>query len=474
MKLVQKHLPLLCILIIATVFRFYRFTAFQYWSPDEEILAAVALPMALGQKLLLISPNATLAISLGPFFHWLTALIYFLARFDPVKILAAGSILGVITAILISRISKVGAFLYAGSFVASLFDRRWWPLSLDPLLITSAILSLGFLARKKYWAIVPLAIAICFGFHADPSLAIIVPAAIFVFWKLKVPLLRKEYLMGLATVAIFVLPIIFFEVRHPGAITSPVAQMLTKQKAPSTAAAISPVDFIGYLSRGFFPMVTVKAEEYVATYRATDKLFPNPILVILTLALVLWPILKIRTETKTRKTVLVILYSFLTAFLIGLTLFGVVTKYAVYQQYFVVIWPVAFLLAGFTLESWWQGKLKLLALLSLGIFVFTNVQTLVLSKMTTPLAEKVTMVDTVLTKIDSKPFSLMISKEEDTYLGGLGGIFYLRGRYPNNLSYYRNWDWVYKSYSLYGPGLGLAPKEDVLITPRQVIIKDIL
>lgn len=480
MKYLIRYWYIALPLLLAAFFRFYRFTDFQYWSPDEEILAAVTLPMALGRKLLLISPNATLAISLGPFFHWLTALIYIIGKFDPIKILAAGSFFGVITTFLIFITGnifgnkKVGIFaslFYAGSFVAGLFDRRWWPLSLDPLLITTSVISLLLLQKKKYWAIVPLTICASFSFHADPSLVIILPATICIFLIFRLPLFKKEYICGLLVVIIFMLPVILFEFRHPGSITSPVFQMVTKEKSPSASYIISPLDFIGYLSRGFFPVATDRAEEYMATYIAPNKMFPNTILIALTLLLITFPILKIRDKRLNGGPLVVILYVFLGSFFFGIMIFGLITKYAIYQQYFVVIWPVVFLLAGLTIYYLWVGRLGIIALLILSIFIILNLQAIFYSRMIAPLSYKVNLVDSALRQVSSSYFSLEISKEEDTYLGGIGGIFYLRGRYPNNLSYYRNWDWVYRSYSLYGPNLGIPTVNKIYISVDKVLIK---
>ena len=97
---------LVAILILAAIFRFYRLFAFQYWSVDEEVFTAVVQQIAVGHKLLLVSPNVAIALSLGSFFHLLSAPIFWLARFQADQILVAGSALGVLTTLAVYKTGK--------------------------------------------------------------------------------------------------------------------------------------------------------------------------------------------------------------------------------------------------------------------------------------------------------------------------------------------------------------------------------
>src|SRR3990167_6066254 len=171
------------IILLSVVFRFFRLTDFQYWSVDEEVATAVIQKVAVEHKLLLVSPNVAIATSLGPFFHLLSAPVFWMANFDVILILAFGSLLGVATTFFIfltgrelggKRVGLIAAFLYAGSFLMAFSDRRWWPLTLDPLLAVLSVLAVAKIIHGKLGYFLLLAIAASFSWHADPSLTVIV------------------------------------------------------------------------------------------------------------------------------------------------------------------------------------------------------------------------------------------------------------------------------------------------------------
>ena len=211
-----KYLPIILILLTAFLFRFYNFHNLQYWSGDEEIASAVVRRMIFEKRLTLVSPNLAVN-SLGSFFHILSVPLFVLTKLDPIKIELFMSFLGVITAIALYKAGKIlldtrvafaASLLYSASFVIALFDRRWWPLGLNQILATLAIISLfKIISQKKYKYSIILAACIGFAANADPTIAVIAIVTILSFLFLKIPLMRKEYLAALIVLSIFVAPI---------------------------------------------------------------------------------------------------------------------------------------------------------------------------------------------------------------------------------------------------------------------------
>jgi len=112
---------LIFILGLAIFFRFFRLFDFQYWSVDEEIFVAVVRQIAVNHKLILTSPNVAIAVSLGSFFHLLSAPIFLLAGLTASKILFAGSVLGVITTLAVYKTGKELGGLFVGRVASFLY-----------------------------------------------------------------------------------------------------------------------------------------------------------------------------------------------------------------------------------------------------------------------------------------------------------------------------------------------------------------
>src|SRR3989344_6694569 len=110
------------------------------------------------------------------------------------------------------KIGLVGSFLYASSFVGGLFDRRWWPLSLNLFLTSFAILCLvQIIYKKKYLYLLPLSAAIGLAAHADPTIGVIGVASVLSLIIFKVSILRKESLFATLILLVFLTPVLIFE-----------------------------------------------------------------------------------------------------------------------------------------------------------------------------------------------------------------------------------------------------------------------
>jgi hypothetical protein len=464
----REAVCLAVIILLAVLFRFYRFGELQYWSADDEIFAAVVTRMIFQPTVTLVSPNATLGLSLGSFLHLLSVPVYWLAGLNPAKIGLAGSTLGIATTVLIYltgreingwRVGFLAAFLYAVSFLAGFTDRRWWPLSLDPFLATLAIFSAEKIAvRKDSRYFLTLMVAVSFAWHADPTLAVVGVFAVLVWVVFKLPLFKKSYLPGLVYLAISVLPLVFFEWRHPGAISQPISQFLAVRHAGEFHPTAVLVTFLDGTARGLFVTPSQTVEKYLLYCRACQPLAFGGWAELVTLGLLALPIMVARSKSK-------ILYLFLAAFLIGAAVHTGSAGQFIYQHFFMVIWPATFLLLALTLNWLWQKRLTLLVASFLGLVLVVNLQALFFSRMKYPLKDKMAAADYALAQVDDSPFALE-QNTDNHYLDGFGGLFFLRRRYPANADYYRVWDWIFRAYSLYGTEItaGSLPKT-VIIGP---------
>lgn len=457
---------LFLIVLLAIFFRFFRLFDFQYWSVDEEIFVAVVRQIAVNHKLFLISPNVAVIVSLGSFFHLLSAPIFLLANLTASKILIAGSILGVLTTLVVYKtgkeigglvVGRIASFLYAVSFLAAFSDRRWWPLSLDPLLGTLSVLSVINIIRGKHIYALVLAICASFAWHADPSLSVILVFTLLSVFFFKIPLLKKNYLPALAYLLFSFSPLIFFEFRHPGSITHPLMELISRPLSSGTPInrAVDIVQIIQSFARSLFLMSGKNIELYLGYLKS----YPAPL--ISPLAEIAITVLALLSFNQINKIEIKVLYLYLFSFLLGLLVFTLGLGSTFHQHYFVIVWPVFFILLACSLSSIKRPY----ALVFLFLVLVSNTYTLFFSSMRYPLVLKEQKVNQALTLIDDKPFSLTVASA-DRMFEGFGGLFFLKNHYPSNADYYEAWDWIYRAYSLYEVPISKGPFEKhIIISP---------
>lgn len=459
----RKDKVLILILLLAVFFRFLRLFDFQYWSVDEEIFVAVVRQIAVNHKLLLVSPNVAISTSLGSFFHLISAPIFILAGFTASRILIAGSVLGVITTWAIYKtgrelgglaVGRIAAFLYAASFLSAFSDRRWWPLSLDPLLVTLAIFSISKIIKEEYGYSLLLAISASFAWHADPSLAVIIVFVIASIIVFKLPLFKKSYLPALIYLLFSVVPFFIFELRHPGTITHPFVELLTRSRG-QVERSLDLLEVLRGFTRGLFVAPGPDIEKYFLYTKTYPAPLFSPLPEILTLFFFIFPVWIKEQKAK-------IVYLFLLAFLLGVAIFTLGMGSEFHQHYFVVAWPALFLLIALGLVR----LPKVWTVAFLAVFLTTNLGTILFSSMRQPLYKKEQAVEAAVRKIGNGPFALKVISD-DRYFEGIGGLFFLKNKFPVNADYYEAWDWIYRAYSLYEvPIMKGSVENTIYISPQ--------
>jgi 4-amino-4-deoxy-L-arabinose transferase-like glycosyltransferase len=458
----KKSFLLLSIaLLVAFFFRFYNYQNFQYWSGDEEMASAVIRKIVVERKPVLISPNTTISASLGSLFHLSTAPLFGIFNMNPAYVLLMMGLLGLITTFILYFLGKsvknewLGftlSILYGGSFLMGLFDRRWWPLTLNALLSALALLALyKIIIEKKYWYSIFLAVSIGFAGHSEPSLAVGLFATVISFIVFRINPFRKAFLAGLITLIIFAAPLLFFEARHPGTIIYPVIKSLTGGIHDSA----SPSDFhtetnkydlyLGTFSRLFLTPYSDYADKqfcYCSDYG--QPIFGSFTKVVI-LLLLLYPLfILIKTKEKKEKDVLKLAYIYLLSFLIASFVFNSVSKNPIHQHYFLVSFPIIIFLVGYSLFSLVKSKIMLCLILI--IYVITNGYSLLNSQFRYPLPQLTELVSNTVNHLPDNNFSLYAVNYE-----GLGwtSLFILNNKHPQKSYLYPFIDWMYRAQSLY-------------------------
>lgn len=454
------------VVILSSLMRFYNFNNLQYFSGDEEIFHAILRRMEVEGKLTLVIPNAQVGGSIGSFFHLLSAPVFYLTNSNPSIVQLFGSALGIATTAAIYFVGRMisghlmGFFagtLYGGSFLISLFDRRFWPLTPDPLLSILAIAALIQLTRQKYKYALMLVIPASFAWQADPTNAVILVAIFLSFIFLRLPILRKEYLSALIYLTFSILPLLIFELRHPGTIFRPFILHLLARSESSLSnvsmnlLSIHPLAIIESISRG----VAIAASNSIDQYFCYCKFYPNPpfspLPQVLTTAFILYVlfwIIRVKNQKQLRDSIKV-LFIFLFAFLLGISLYSLTSGYLVYQHYFVTIFPTFVLFAAFTLDRILRTKAAIFSWVFLLSFIFVNLFSLLNSTFKYPVSQKMELIDRIIPYIEDSSFSVYGYGGKRMTDGGWTTFFIRKNLHPSRSYLNGGWDWIYRTHSLY-------------------------
>ncbi|TSC87764.1 MAG: Uncharacterized protein G01um10147_450 [Microgenomates group bacterium Gr01-1014_7] len=453
------------VVILSSLMRFYNFNNLQYFSGDEEILHAILRRMVVEGKPALVIPNAQIGGSIGSLFHVLSVPIFYLTNSNPSLVQLFGSALGIVTTVAIYFVGRMilghlmgffAGILYGGSFLISLFDRRFWPLTPDPLLSILAIAALIQLTRKKYKYALMLAIPASFAWQADPTNAVILVAIFLSFIFLRLPILRREYIPALIYLTFAILPLLIFELRHPGTIFRPLILHLLSRSESSLSnvmnlLSIHPLAIVENTSRS----IAIAASNSIDQYFCYCKFYPNPpfspLPQVLTTAFILYALfwlIRANDQRQLRDSIKV-LFIFLFAFLLGIILYSVTSGYLVYQHYFVTIFPTFILLAAFTLDRVLRTRAAIFSWVFLLGFIFVNLFSLFNSTFKYPVSQKMELIYRIIPYIENSSFSVYGYGGKRMTDGGWTTFFIRKDHHPSRSHLNGGWDWIYRTHSLY-------------------------
>jgi len=462
-KLLKKNnLMLLAILVLAGFFRFYKFYQYQYFSGDEEVLTATLRHIIWDKSPSLIVQNANLGFGLGPFYHFLLAPFYYIFNFDLINLQAIASILGIMTTYFVylggkevggKKLGIIASFIYASSFLISLFDRRLVHLTLDPILAGLAFFCLAKVVKKNYHYIPFLAIPIGFSFHADASL-LVLTIAIFLSWIIyKLPLKNRYTFAGFLILAIFASPLILAEFYYKGVVSGPIIQSLSRPFNSEFLSAkisfYSPIEMVTVFARVLFTIPSSFIEEHFCYCSAPPPLFASMAKILTVIALVASLIWQLKSKPGKEKKAGFILWIIFTSFIISIYIYNQVFKADFFQHYFMTFFPIYTIILAKPILAL-QKKLPLIFYSVLIFYLVINLNTLFKSSVKYPLIDKINLIKQTSKEIGEYNYSIKASGQ---YIHG-GGWTELYTHYfkPAVKSYqYDFWGWIYAAYSLY-PG----------------------
>ena len=222
----MKHKFLLLVIIVSGfLLRAWRLDDVSNFEMDEEVIAWKTLKFWRDGQPFLIGGGTPFGFHLGPAFYYLSAIPLILTKGDPAGWMFLTLFVSIVTLFLMWFVGKtlygesvglVAAALWAFSFTTVMFDRHWWPLVLDPTFSLLTVLSLFHIlkGRSRWWIV--LGLTLSFAWQTDLTNLILFLAAGFIAIKT----FKEQWKHIAVAVGIFALslmPIVLFEMRHPGA-----------------------------------------------------------------------------------------------------------------------------------------------------------------------------------------------------------------------------------------------------------------
>lgn len=221
----KKHWLILILLAVASLTRFTKLSDLYYFMLDEERDSFIASKILRGD-LTLIGGSVPGGLFLGPLYFYITAVFLFFSRLNPLGLSVIASSLGVFSVFLLYKTCELFikekltrffiALLYASSYLISIYNRTYWPLTFAPIV---TILTINFIYRivklKESKYIIPLALVQLLGMQSDPSnfsslIAVVIFFIFYKIWKTN----KNKIAISLLIILIAHLPLVAFDLRH--------------------------------------------------------------------------------------------------------------------------------------------------------------------------------------------------------------------------------------------------------------------
>lgn len=423
--------------MLATFIRFYHLPQLLHWTMDEEYWSYIPLNIAQGYHFPLIGGSiADTGLYTTPWFVYLMAIVAYIGKGNPLVFGGFVSALGVLTTFLVfflgkkmfsEKIALVTSVLYAGSVLASLWDRHYWNASLTPIL---TLLTLFFVFQKRY-LLLAITLALAISAHGT-GVSLCLFAVLALIWQRSF----KPAMVVILILTISFLPVIFFETRHNFLETKAFLNYFT-QKRSDDQPLWQRVGLVGQQAI----MASGKLIAYQDNNDVVSQLglgdgslnrgSPHPISWLFLSLTVLYFIIK-----KPYSKNIGLLFLLIMSNLLGLIIF----RSPISTYYFSPLEiPLFFLVALFlaSINKYISGGLLL-------IFFIVNFQKMFLLYHSSAYPVKLAAVDIAIKRVDHEPFSFDVICTGHCQLFGFRYLFTFRKNEPVQSYVDSNFSWVYQ------------------------------
>lgn len=413
---------------------------------DEALLAFRGWGLFALKHPFLIGGISSLGFHLPPYFYYFSAFFLPLTDFNPLVWGWLTAVFGVMTVFALfclakefhnTRMGLVTSLVYGVSFTAVFFDRHWWPLSLNPLF---TILVVFLLVKKNlYWRWFWLGLLLAFAITADPSNLVLLLLTGYSLWEER-EIFGKGLVFVLIFGALFLTPLIFFDLRHQGSNVQGILQFFEKKGEVS----LDPKSFLAAfllptrsLSRFWYsPQKEVSFFHTYCSPVAFIRQFGQPVFLQF-LALVLLTVYYFGKK-RAGKSGEIYFARLLMIYLLGLLVYGGLLGKPIYEHYLAGLLPVFAVITAKVFVRFWAIGFFLLI-----FFVFSNIGLVFKARNAYGLASTKEAVNWTIEKLKDRDFALDVKSKCFRY-NGLRYLFEIKESPPAISFIDPDFFWLYR------------------------------
>ena len=447
---ILQFFPVL-ILIIAFILRTFKLKEFFYFTFDEEVIAFISKRMIVDHHFPLIGGVTPFHFHLGPYFYYLSAVILFLSHLNP---LGWGVFAALISCLCIyltyktgktifnQRVAFLASFFYTFSFLQIIYDRHYWPLTLNPLLTLLALYSLIQIKKNANFSFL-LAPSLIFALHTDPSNWLLLPVSLLVYFWQKLKFSKKQF-FAFCLIFLSCLSLVLFDLRHDFVNCRGIIQYLQEQNGgtpPTFYKLVSTVTFIPKAASQtlFSPFGTeISRLQSSCQSVAQERIISQPLfLVFFTAFVIISPLFILQKHKKNsnknlfwkQNLFLQFYFLFLIFLIIGLNIFGNLFDGPIFEHYLTGFSPLFYLSLSLFLSLLFKSKFKILIPVFIGVFSIACLNSLTNLNNDYNLKNKTEAIKWTVNQLKNQEFTLDSLSKCFRY-GGFRYLFYLEQKEP--------------------------------------------
>lgn len=227
---------------MALFLRVYKLADNFVFGVDEEYQAYLAQTIVKNFHIIWVGVSSTADFYLGPFWTYLTSVLLYLSKGDPLITGYFAAFLGVVTTLVVFIVGNklygyttgiLAALLYSSLPLIVYFDQKFWNVSLIPLLSLMMPFSIYSSFKNQLWWLV-FAFAYGLVFHTHLSLAPIGIVALVFIIKQRKKIRLKTYLLSFLVFTIVISPLIAFDYFHKWSNVTFPLRLIGKSKGNSS------------------------------------------------------------------------------------------------------------------------------------------------------------------------------------------------------------------------------------------------
>lgn len=439
LRQIQRNKAVILIVLLAIFLRFWKLEELLFFTFDEQLEAFIVKNIVTFYHFPAIGVSvAPVGLHLSPFFYYLAAIPFAIGNLNPISWGVTSALIGTLTTLLVyystlkmlsKRVAIIASLLYATSYLMVMYDKHFWNVTPIPIVSILVIYSLFQLTyesttrsqglvssdsfqqnNKKYiWAI-PLFLSLGLGLSSHLSSFVLCVLTIIVFVRSRIPLFKREVLIGLGLFLFTQSPLVIFELRHNFSQTQALLKFLSFESGGGLDINRIVNNFL------IFPKVfsrliyTFGSHDYA--YEHTYGLLPIierdsriPIFMsfisIGVFIIFVWKTFKDWKNHALKLHLAVILLSIL-----GLIIYGLLFKGNLFEFYLAVSFPSLFVIIAVIFDNFMKGKCSFLLWVMIIFLASINIFASLAATNSFGLSQKLTLINWAKENIGDKEYSL--------------------------------------------------------------------